>query len=119
MSNHISWEKGLSSGQDGIPWDADSHCENGPLLLLRRAHRSDAFAFASPQGIHIPVASLVQPRWGKLGFCRRTSWRVCAGQCEAGGRDHNVIIARAQSFSGFLCFSRRAAARRHQGIEPL
>ena len=44
---------------------------------------------------------------------------MCAGQCEAGDRGHNVIIARSHSFSRFLCFSRRAAARRHQGIEPL
>ena len=39
-----------------------------------------------------------------VGFCRRASWRVCAGQCEAGGRGHNVIIARAHSLSGFFVF---------------
>ena len=58
--------------------------------LHSRAHRSEAFAFASMQGTHIPVS----------------------GQCEAGLQWHHC-------FSVFLCFSRRAAPRRHQGIEPL
>ena len=49
---------------------------NGPLLLLHsRAHRSEACAFASMQGTHIPVS----------------------GQCEAGSQWHHC-------FSGFFVF---------------
>ena len=45
-----------------VLWAGRDPRENGPLLLLHsRAHRSEAFAFASMQGTHIPV----------VGFCRR------------------------------------------------
>jgi hypothetical protein len=55
---------------------------NGPLLLLHsRAHRSEACAFASMQGTHIPV----------VGFCPRG---CVLGNVRQG---HYVIIARAHS----------------------
>ena len=75
-------------------WAGQDPRENGPLLLLHsRAHRSEAFAFASMQGTHIPgvwlsATELVVSGTFASRLVRRlvfsntfaASWRLVVGQ---------------------------------------